>query len=128
MNSLLGLRVLVVEDEVVVALLIEDMLARLGCDVVASAARLRSAFDIASRTDFDFAVLDVNLQGEQSFPFARSLQERGVPFIFSTGYGAAGIPPDLADRAIVAKPFAITELERAIAATMERPDPSIGAP
>jgi two-component SAPR family response regulator len=118
MRDLSGLRVLVVEDEGPIALLIEDMLDELGCNVVASVARLTKAFETAENKEVEFAVLDVNVNGEQIFPFARLLSERGVPFIFSTGYGAAGLPPDLANRPVVAKPFSLSELSRSIAAAM----------
>ncbi|ARP90710.1 hypothetical protein CAL14_10730 [Bordetella genomosp. 9] len=119
MNDSLDLRVFVVEDDATVALLIEDMLDELGCRVVASIARLSRAFEAADAHDFDVAILDVNVGGEQVFPFAEHLRERGKPFVFSTGYGRAGIPAPLASRPVLAKPFSIEDLARAISAAMQ---------
>ena len=80
------LKVLVVEDESIVALVIETMLEELGCVVVASVPRPRKALDLASFLDFDLAVLDINLAGEVVYPLAFRLNERGTPFMFTTGY------------------------------------------
>ncbi|QND66650.1 response regulator [Mesorhizobium loti] len=84
------LRVLVVEDEALVAMLIEDMLLELGYEVLGPAMRLGPALEMARDEIFDLAVLDVNLANEQSFPVAQLLQERGIPFVFATGYGLRG--------------------------------------
>src|SRR5262245_55353412 len=81
-----ALKVLVVEDEFLVAMDIESMLEELGCQVVASVPRLRKALDVASSLDFDLAVLDINLAGEVVYPLAFRLNERGTPFMFTTGY------------------------------------------
>jgi CheY-like chemotaxis protein len=116
MNALRGLKVLVVEDEGSVALLIEDMLQELGCEVVASVARLNPACEIAAFADLDLALLDVNLAGTLVFPVARILQERRVSFVFSTGYGASGLPDEFRNHVTVSKPFSIEDLARAIAA------------
>ncbi|MFC7398923.1 response regulator [Chelatococcus sp. GCM10030263] len=114
-----GLRVLLVEDEAAVALLLEDMLEELGCEVAASVARLSKGFDAVEKGQFHLAVLDVNVNGEQVFPLARLLSERGIPFVFSTGYGAAALPADLANRPVVPKPFSISDLRRSIAAAFD---------
>ena len=83
---------LVVEDEVLVAMLIEDMLTELGFEVLGPAMRLDAALKNGEGTIvFDLAVLDVNLANEQSFPVAHLLQERGIPFFFATGYGLRGL-------------------------------------
>jgi CheY-like chemotaxis protein len=109
------LRALVVEDEMTIALMIEDMLLDLGHQVVAMAMRLPQALEFAETADIDFAVLDVNLDGRMSFPVADTLIERGVPFMFVTGYGAAGVDPKYRDQAIVVqKPFDMADLSRAI--------------
>jgi two-component SAPR family response regulator len=109
------LKVLVVEDESLVALDIENMLEEMGCKVVASVPRLVKALDLASRLDFDLAVLDINLAGEVVYPLAFRLAERGIPFLFSTGYSTATLPPELSDRPIVKKPVAPANLKRAVA-------------
>lgn len=112
------MKVLVVEDEGFVALLIEDMLSDLGCEIVASVAELQKACAVAAAEEIDLAVLDVNLGGERSFPVAEVLRERGVPFIFSTGYGTAGLPPEFIGCPVLAKPFSAKGLEDALAVVL----------
>jgi two-component SAPR family response regulator len=109
------LKVLVVEDESLVALDIENMLEEMGCKVVASVPRLVRALDLAARLDFDLAVLDINLAGEVVYPLAFRLAARGIPFVFSTGYSTASLPPELSDRPIVKKPVMLANLKRAVA-------------
>lgn len=106
-TPLRGVRVLLVEDETLVAMLLEDMIADLGGTVVASASRVAAALEVARdpSTDVDFALLDVNLAGEDVFPVAAALAERGVPFVFSTGYGSGGLPHVWRDRPTLQKPF-----------------------
>lgn len=112
MNELRGLKALIVEDEAGVALLIEDMLAELGCEVAARAALLPRASELARTALVDFAVLDVNLNGRPVFPVADILRERGIPFVFSTGYGANGLPDEYRCQPLVTKPFTLEDLER----------------
>ena len=109
------LRVLVVEDESIVALDIENMLEEMGCQVVASVPRLVRALDVASSLDFDLAVLDINLAGEVVYPLAFRLAARGIPFVFSTGYSTSTLPPELSDRPILKKPVMLANLKRAVA-------------
>lgn len=112
--QLAGLRVLVVEDEMMVSMLIEDMLGDLGCQVVGPAARLDEALTLAETADLDCAVLDVNLGGESTFPVADLLREKGAPFAFATGYGDAGLRE--IDRAspVLQKPFREIDLRRVL--------------
>ena len=91
----MGLRVLVVEDEAVLAMLVEEYLDELGCEVAGMAMRLDEAVAQARTLAVDVAVLDVNLAGQASYLVAEVLRERGVPVVFATGYGAAGIPENL---------------------------------
>lgn len=121
MSEFSGIRVLLVEDEGFVALMIEDMLEELGCEVVASVARLKEACGIAATAELDLAILDINLGGERSFPVAEILRERGVPFMFSTGYGAAGLPPELSRSPVLSKPFAAKELEETLSSALRWP-------
>jgi CheY-like chemotaxis protein len=114
MDDLSRLRVLVVEDEGSVALLIEDFLAELGYEVAASAARLAQACDYAASIALDFAVLDVNLAGELVFPAARILSSRRIPFLFSTGYGRQGILPEFSRYPVLMKPFVLNAFKAAI--------------
>jgi CheY-like chemotaxis protein len=106
------LRVLVVEDEAMIAMLVEDMLIELGHTVIAMASRMRDAIDLAQNGMFDWAILDVNLDGQPSYPVAEILKERGVPFAFATGYGAKGLDTKYRAAPLLAKPFMITELEK----------------
>ncbi|UVL86486.1 response regulator [Pseudomonas sp. B21-028] len=105
-----GVRVLVVEDEGAIAMLIEEMLEDFGCEVVASVARLATARDQASTALIDLALLDVNLAGELVFPVAEILRNRGIPFLFSTGYGVSGVPGEFAGYPVLHKPFSESEL------------------
>ena len=112
--TLSGCRVLVVEDEFLVALLLEDQLERLGCTIGPTASTLAEAMDAAAAESFDVAVLDVNLNGEQSFPVAAALKARGTPFLFATGFGAAGIDPQFADAPVLQKPYTEVQLRSAL--------------
>ncbi len=103
------LRALLVEDEPLVALMIEDMLADLGIDVALSASTLADAL-AATEADFDFALLDINLKGERSFPAAEALRRRGKPFMFVTGYGTLGTYGTDFDVVVLQKPFTIADL------------------
>ena len=114
MPDLAGVRVLVVEDEGAVALMIEEMLEDLGCTIAASVASLARAQEAVNSVALDVALLDVNLAGETTFALARELGRRTVPFVFSTGYGQAGLPPDLDERAVLTKPFTANDLRQAI--------------
>lgn len=107
-----GKRVLLVEDETLVAMLVEDMLADEGCLVAATATRLGEALKVAKDPElaFDFAILDVNLAGDPIFPVAAALAERGKPFAFATGYGAGGLPDEWKDRPTLQKPFTASEI------------------
>lgn len=104
-GPLQGKKVLIVEDEALIAMLFEDMLSDFGCDVVGPAMNVRQAMEVARSAAIDVAVLDVNLNGESSFPVATLLETRGVPFVFSSGYGANGLPPEWQDRPTLPKPF-----------------------
>lgn len=111
---------LLVEDEGAIAMLIEEMLEDFGCTVVASVAQLAKALHVANVVDVDLAILDVNLAGERVFPVAHILRARGIPFLFSTGYGASGLPGEFADCPVLHKPFAETDLRLRIAVTLRR--------
>ncbi len=112
--SLEGLRVLVVEDEMMVSMLIEDMLSDLGCTVIGPASRLEEAIDLASSSEIDCAVLDVNLGGQPIFPLADILREKGAPFAFATGYGDAGLRDVDRGSPVLQKPFREGDLARVL--------------
>jgi CheY-like chemotaxis protein len=105
------LRVLVVEDEGLVAMLIEDMLTDLGHEVAAVASRIQEALQIAQTGTFDLAIIDINLNGQPSYPIAEILRSRDIPFIFATGYGVQGVDIKFAKAPTLTKPFIITQLE-----------------
>lgn len=105
---------LVVEDEALVAMLIEDMLTELGYEVLGPAMRLEPALKMARDETFDLAILDVNLANEQSFPIAQLLQERGIPFFFATGYGLRGLDERFRTVMTLQKPFESHQLADAI--------------
>lgn len=111
-DELSGLRVLVVEDEAAISLLLEDMLMDFGCEVVGPAARLPAALDVVTRERLDLAILDVNVAGEPIYPVADALMERSIPFVFSTGYGSAGIKELYRNRPVLQKPFAQHDLKQ----------------
>lgn len=117
-QSLNGVRVLVVEDEFAVLLLLEDMLSELGCEVAGTASRLREAIRMANESSFDAAVLDVNINGEPINPVAEILAARGVPMVFSTGYGRDGMDPRWRSRPVLQKPYRVEELAAAITRAM----------
>lgn len=107
-----GPKALVVEDEALVAFMIEDMLGELGCRVSHLATRLQEGLSMARDAEVDFALLDVNLAGEKSFPIADVLAGRGIPFAFVTGYGQRGVEPRYAAVPVVQKPFQKSEIDR----------------
>ena len=90
-DVLKGARVLVVEDEAAISMLLEDMLLDFGCEIVGPAARLTTALEMAQRETFAVAILDVHVAGEPIYPVAEAIVERDLPPVFSTGHGGAGI-------------------------------------
>ena len=110
----MSLRILIVEDEMTIALLMEDMVLDLGHQAAGLAMRLPQALQLAETADVDLAILDVNLDGRMSFPVAEVLMRRGVPFLFATGYGSGGIEAPYRDRVVIQKPFSLEDLSRAI--------------
>ena len=119
MTDLSAIRVLVVEDEAAVAMMIEDMLEELGCIVVASVGQVARACEAAATAKIDLALLDVNLNGQLVFPVAGILRDRQIPFVFSTGYGARGVPAEFSDYGVLGKPFSQVELRQSIVSAME---------
>ena len=116
-HSSLGLmapRVLVVEDEMTVAMLIEDMVSELAYEVAAVVPRLEDAMRLLDSDSFDLAMLDVHLNGKTVFPFASELEAREIPFLFATAYGARGIPAEFRHHLVLQKPFGPVELRRAL--------------
>jgi len=96
-------RILVVEDEPMIRMLLEDMLGELGYTVAAEAAHIDEALEATKNADFDLAILDANLNGEPASPVADALVTRGTPFVFATGYGQ--LPEPYRGRLTLKKPF-----------------------
>ena len=113
-------RVLIVEDETMVSMLLEVMLEELGYEVVGPAPGLDKALALAQETVFDVAILDVNLNGRETYPVANVLRERGIPFVFASGYGERGIAESFRGSPVLSKPFQIDDLDRAVAAVLQR--------
>jgi len=110
-----GRRIFVVEDEFLIRMLLEDMLTDLGYDLVGMAGRVDEAAEMAQTKDFDLAILDVNLDGQDVYPVADVIGKRGLPFMFVTGYGGRGLPDNYRNRPTLQKPFQLDELKRMLA-------------
>jgi CheY-like chemotaxis protein len=119
-NELKGVRVLLVEDQMIVALQIEDMLRATGCEVVGPVGTLRAAITLAHEEAFDVAVLDINLDGEKVYPAADELQTRNIPFILATGYGESTLPEKWRDQPRLSKPFRREQLEQLLRSVASR--------
>ena len=113
-------RVLIVEDELMIRILLEDMLRDLGYAIAGEAGRVEEALDADNKVDFDLAILDVNLNGEPVLPVADALAARGTPFVFATGYGDGGLPEAHRTRPMLKKPFEVDALKRVLESTVRR--------
>jgi CheY-like chemotaxis protein len=118
MTEFSGVKVLVVEDEAIIAMMIEGMLEALGCEIVSSVAHVAQACEIAAKANINLAVLDVNVAGVPVFPVAEVLRRREIPFLFSTGYGASGLPSEFLGHQVLGKPFSEKELQQKLALTL----------
>ena len=114
-----GGSVFLVEDEVMIRMMVADMLEELGYSVAAEAGEINEAVRLAGSTEFDIAILDVNVNGKVISPVAEVIQGRGRPFIFATGYGAQGLPQEFRDRPTLQKPFQMETLAQVIASTLK---------
>lgn len=119
-SQVAGTRVLLVEDEALVAMLLEDVLEELGCKVVGPVSRIDAAKSAIQAGRFDCALLDINLRGEPVYPLVELLDQRSVPFGFVTGYGAAGVDKKFRQRPVLQKPFTVKELEAVLAGMTRR--------
>ncbi|MBB3769757.1 CheY-like chemotaxis protein [Angulomicrobium tetraedrale] len=120
-QDLAGRRVFLVEDESLVAMMIEEMIEELGGTVVGTESGINGALDfIASRhSEIDVALLDVNLNGNRSYPIAQAVSGHGIPFVFATGYADNDLLAEWRDRPTLAKPFQLAELEGALALALK---------
>ena len=104
-QALTGRRILVVEDEMLIAMLLEDLLEDLGCQVLGPVSNVPQALELTAKERPDAAVLDVNLGAERVYPVADALTQAAVPFVFVTGYGQAGLAEAYGGHATIMKPF-----------------------
>src|SRR5512141_3198878 len=126
-NPFSGRRVLMVEDEMMVAWLLEDMLTDLGCAVIGPAGSVNQALAMIEAEAIDVAVLDVNLNGEMSYPIADALAARGVPFVFVTGYDKGRILDGYRVFPVLQKPFHRSELSDILAKLLTPKQPGVEA-
>lgn len=103
-----------------VLLNVEDMLADLGCTSVCAAANADQALALIEAQTFDAAMVDVNLDGIQSYPVADALAARGVPFVFSTGYSGESLDDGYRDRPVLGKPYRDVELAEMLTRLLRR--------
>ena len=120
-GPLAGRRILIVEDEPIIAMALEDMLDELGCIIVGPALRLAEAERLARGERIDAGLLDVNMGEGPSFAVAAILRQRGIAICFSTGYGASGVDPAFASAPVVQKPYRLETLEAALLRAISRP-------
>lgn len=109
-----GCRVLVVEDDAMISMMLQDLLVDMGCDVADSASRFQDAASKGEAGDFDVALLDVNLRGEHTFPIAEAMLQRRKPFVMTTGYATTILPESLRAAPLLQKPYRRQDLEAAL--------------
>lgn len=118
-EALAGRRILIVEDESLVAMLLETILEDMGCTPVGPISTVDDALaQVEGAEPLDAALLDVNVAGRQVFPVAQALKDRGVPFVFSTGYGEGGLPDEWRGQATIQKPFTESAVRDALMAAV----------
>ncbi len=115
-NGASGRRILVVEDELMIRMLLDGMLEDLGYTMTAQAGAIDEAVALAKHADVDAAILDVNLNGQPITPVVEVLIARGVTFVFATGYGQRGVPEPYRNNPTLQKPFQSDALEQALKA------------
>src|SRR5947207_14578282 len=114
-----GCSVFRVEDEGMIRMMVADMLEELGYSVAAEAGEISEAVKLAQSTEFDLAILDVNVNGKVITPVAELIKARNRPFIFATGYGSSGLPEEYRDRPALQKPFQLETLAQMIDSTLK---------
>lgn len=108
-------RILIVEDDALIAMLLEDMLCELSYEVSGKATSLDEALKLADGLTFDAAILDVSLAGKSSLPVADLLDEKGKPYLFATGYGSLPAGMTTGNRHVLNKPYQLHQLKAALA-------------
>ena len=120
-KTVAGKRVLVVEDELMIRMLLDGMLTDLGHTVAAEAGSIEEALTLAQKAEFDVALLDVNLNGKPINPVVEVLIKRGLPFVFASGYGQSGVPEPYRASPTLQKPFQVEALAKALEAAVPAP-------
>ena len=120
-ETLAGRHILLVEDEVLIAMLLEDALTEAGCHVIGPFGRLSAALEGAQAESIDAAILDVNVAGEKIYPVAELLHRRQVPFLLLSGYGDQAVPADRPEWQVCAKPFNVGDVLGRLAAMLPSP-------
>jgi len=113
-TELVGRRVFVIEDEAMVSMLIEDLLSAIGCEVVGTASRFNETLQKVKSVAFDVAILDVDLNGENTVPIAEEFARCGIRFVFATGGAPTVLPNSLQKVPVLKKPFQQEDLARAL--------------
>lgn len=125
-DNFLSGRILVVEDEMIVAMLLEDLLTELGCEIIGPAANVEQALKMIETAGvLDAAVLDINLNGVESYSVADELAARNVPFVFSTSYGRKSLHKGYSRFPLLQKPFSLQELGDAINELLSSNEPAV---
>ena len=115
-SDIAGCRVMIVEDEALIAFEIESVLEAFGCEVVGPVSAVETALQLARESMLDAAILDVTVRGGKIYPVAEHLVARDIPFVLASGYGDWALPDILQDRPRLTKPFTASELEEQLAA------------
>jgi CheY-like chemotaxis protein len=110
--------ILLVEDEALIRMMVAQMVEELGHTVVAEAANIKDALELAQTAEYDIAILDINVGGERIDPVADVIAGRHLPFVFASGYGVAGLTEKLRHGRMLQKPFLIERLDEAIQETI----------
>lgn len=119
MSRFEGARILVVEDEPVVAMCLEDILEYLGCVTIGPASNLADGLALADQAEVDAAIIDINLGGERSDAIAAALERRGIPFVLASGYPTA--PEGFVTSApLIEKPYREPQIEAVLATLLAR--------
>ena len=119
-DPLHGLQVLIVEDGSLVAILIEEYLLEMGCEVAMSASRVAKALKGLQTRRVDAAVLDVNVAGESIDELVETLHRHSIPFVFASGYGARGVDPRWTNAPVLQKPFTAADLRAALLRCLDK--------
>jgi CheY-like chemotaxis protein len=114
-----GCYVFLVDDELMIRMMVAAMLQELGYRVASEAGRVEEALGLVQRTEFDIAIIEINLHGEPVFPVAKAIKARNRPFIFATGYSASALPSEFSDRPALQKPFQIEILKKLLEVTLK---------